>query len=75
MPIVHQIRNSVRHIPSKEYKRFTAHLKKICGAPSLAAAEAEFERFRAAWSAYPKNFTKLPVFSLTCLRILVMIFS
>ena len=51
--IVHLIRNSVRYIPSKEYKRFTAHLKKIYGAPSLAAAEAEFERFRVAWSAYP----------------------
>ena len=51
--IVHLIRNSVRYIPSKEYKPFTAHLKKIYGAPSLAAAEAEFERFRAAWSAYP----------------------
>ncbi len=51
--IVHLIRNSVRYIPSKEYKRFTAHLKKIYGAPSLTAAETEFERFRAAWSAYP----------------------
>ena len=51
--IVHLVRNSVRYIPSKEYKRFTAHLKKIYGAPSLTAAEAEFERFRTAWSAYP----------------------
>ena len=51
--IVHLIRNSVRYIPSKEYKRFTAHLKKIYGAPSLSAAEAEFERFQTAWSAYP----------------------
>ena len=51
--IVHLVRNSIRYIPSKEYKRFTAHLKKIYGAPSLTAAEAEFERFRTAWSAYP----------------------
>ena len=51
--IVHLIRNSMRYIPSKEYKRFTAHLKKLYGAPSLPAAEAEFERFRAAWSVYP----------------------
>lgn len=51
--IVHLVRNSVRYIPTKEYKRFTAHLKKIYGAPSLTAAEAEFERFRTAWSAYP----------------------
>ena len=51
--LVHLIRNSIRYIPSKEYKRFTAHLKKIYGASSLLAAEAEFERFRAAWNAYP----------------------
>ena len=51
--IVHLIRNSIRYIPSKEYKRFTAHLKKIYGAASLAAAEAELERFRVAWNAYP----------------------
>ena len=50
---VHLIRNSIRYIPSKEYKRFTTHLKKIYGAASLAAAQTEFERFRAAWSAYP----------------------
>ena len=37
--IVHLVRNSVRYIPTKEYKRFTAHLKKIYGAPSLTAAE------------------------------------
>ena len=51
--IVHLIRNSIRYIPSKEYKHFTAHLKMVYGAPSLTAAKAEFERFRAAWSAYP----------------------
>lgn len=41
--IVHLIRNSIRYIPSKEYKRYTAQLKKIYGAASLKAAEAEFE--------------------------------
>ena len=51
--IVHLIRNSIRYIPSKEYKRYTAQLKKIYGASSLKAAEAEFERFRQAWSSYP----------------------
>lgn len=51
--IVHLIRNSVKYIPSKEYKAFTAQLKKIYGASSLKAAEAEFERFRQAWSRYP----------------------
>ena len=51
--IVHLIRNSVKYIPSKEYKAFTAQLKKIYGASSLKAAEAEFERFRQAWGRYP----------------------
>lgn len=51
--IVHLIRNSVRYIPSKNYKAFTTQLKKMYGAVSLKAAEAEFERFRQAWSQYP----------------------
>ena len=51
--IVHLIRNSVRYIPSKDYRAFTAQLKKVYGVASLKAAEAEFERFRQAWSQYP----------------------
>lgn len=51
--IVHLIRNSVKYVPSKDYKRFTAQLKKVYGAASLKAAEAEFERFKQAWSQYP----------------------
>lgn len=51
--IVHLVRNSIRYIPSKDYKAFTAQLKKVYGAPSLKAAEAEFERFKQSWSKYP----------------------
>jgi transposase-like protein len=51
--IVHMIRNSIKYIPSKEYKAFTTQLKKVYGAASLKAAEAEFERFKQAWSQYP----------------------
>jgi transposase-like protein len=51
--IVHLIRNSIRYVPSKSYKAFTAHLKKVYRAPSLKAAEAEFEKFKQAWSQYP----------------------
>ena len=51
--IVHLIRNSVRYIPSKDYKAFTAQLKKVYGASSLKAAIAEFERFKQTWSQYP----------------------
>ena len=51
--IVHLIRNSIKYVPNKDYKRYTAHLKKVYGAASLKAAEAEFERFRQAWDQYP----------------------
>ena len=44
--IVHLIRNFLKYIPSKEYKAYTAQLKKVYGAPSLRAAKAEFERFK-----------------------------
>ena len=51
--IVHMIRNSIKYIPSKDYKAFTAQLKRVYGASSLKAAEAEFERVKQAWSQYP----------------------
>lgn len=51
--IVHMIRNSIKYIPTKEYKRFAAQLRKVYGAASLKAAEAEFERFKSEWSGYP----------------------
>ena len=51
--IVHLVRNSLKYVPSKDYKAFTAQLKKIYGAASLKAAESEFERFKQAWSHYP----------------------
>ncbi|WP_110952991.1 IS256 family transposase [Anaerosinus massiliensis] len=51
--IVHLIRNSIKYVPSKDYKGFTAQLKKVYGASSLKAAIAEFERFKVAWANYP----------------------
>ena len=51
--IVHLIRNSLKYVPSKDYKAFTAQLNKIYGAVNLKAAQAEFERFCDAWSKYP----------------------
>ncbi len=50
--IVHLIRNSIKYIPTKSYKAYTQQLKKAYGAASLKAAEAEFERFKQAWSEY-----------------------
>lgn len=51
--IVHLIRNSIKFVPSKEYKAFTSQLRKVYSAASLKAANAEFERFKQAWSKYP----------------------
>lgn len=44
--IVHLNRNSIKYVPSKDYKIFTATLKKIYAAPSLKAAKIEFEKFK-----------------------------
>ena len=51
--IVHLIRNSLKYVPARDYKAFTAQLKRIYAAPSLAAAKSEFERFQDAWKQYP----------------------
>lgn len=51
--IVHLIRNSLKYVPTRDYKDFTTHLKKIYGAPSLKACRVEFERFCQVWAKYP----------------------
>lgn len=51
--IVHLIRNSIKYVPSKDYKPFCTQLKKVYGAASLKTAEIEFEKFKEAWSRYP----------------------
>uniref|UniRef100_UPI003D2F5FEE IS256 family transposase n=1 Tax=Listeria rocourtiae TaxID=647910 RepID=UPI003D2F5FEE len=51
--IVHLVRNSLRYVPSKDYKAFTASLKKLYGAPSLKACQSQFESFRQQWDKYP----------------------
>ena len=51
--IVHLIRNSIKYIPSKDYKGFTAKLKKIYCAVNLKTAIAEFDRFKETWKHYP----------------------
>ena len=51
--IVHLIRNSLKYVPTKDYKAFCNDLKKIYGAPSLKAAQTEFERFCQVWRKYP----------------------
>ena len=51
--IVHLIRNSIKYVPSKDYKKFTQSLKKVYGAPSLTACRKAFEQFCQEWSQYP----------------------
>ena len=51
--IVHLIRNSIKYVPSKDYKKYTADLKKVYGAPSLKAAKTAFETFQNNWKQYP----------------------
>lgn len=51
--IVHLIRNSIKYVPSKDYKKFTADLKRVYGASSLKAARATFETFQNNWKQYP----------------------
>lgn len=51
--IVHLIRNSIKYIPSKDFKAYTADIKKVYGAPSLSAANVAFEKFKDRWSQYP----------------------
>ena len=51
--IVHLIRNSLKYVPSKDYKKFTSDLKKIYGATNLKTAKSAFEAFKNDWSRYP----------------------
>lgn len=51
--IVHLIRNSIRYVPTKDYKKFTSDLKKVYGASSLKAANSAFESFLNNWKQYP----------------------
>jgi transposase-like protein len=51
--IVHLIRNSIKYVPSKDYKKFTADLKRVYGTSSLKNAKAAFESFNDNWKQYP----------------------
>lgn len=51
--IVHLVRNSMKYIPAKNYKEFTANLKLIYKAPNKKVALLEFEKFKERWSEYP----------------------
>ncbi len=50
--IVHLVRNSIKYVPSNDYKKFTQSLKKVYGAPSLNGCRKAFEQFCQEWSQY-----------------------
>ncbi len=53
--IVHQIRNSLKYVASKNHKEFLADLKAVYDAPTLNAAEQGLDALEAKWGpAYPK---------------------
>ena len=51
--IVHLMRNSIKYIPSKHYKKFSISIKNVYSAPSQNACLTEFEKFKELWSEYP----------------------
>jgi transposase-like protein len=51
--IVHLIRNSIKYVPSKDYKKFTQELKGVYGAVNLNAANHAFDQFCNNWKQYP----------------------
>ena len=51
--IVHLIRNSIKYVPTKDYKKFTQSLKKVYSAANLKAAQVAFDSFCKEWEQYP----------------------
>ena len=49
--IVHQIRNSLKHVSYKDRKALLSDLKKIYQASNETAAREAFEQFKSAWNA------------------------
>jgi putative transposase len=52
--LVHQVRNSLRYVSSKEVKQVASDLRRIYTAPTESAAAAELDRFEEEWGkTYP----------------------
>ena len=51
--IVHLIRNSLKYVPSKDYKEFTKDLKGFYAALNLDIARSRFAEFKKKWNKYP----------------------
>ena len=51
--IVHLIRNSIKYVPTKDYKKYTTDLKRVYVAANLKAGRAAFDTFCENWKQYP----------------------
>ena len=52
--VVHMVRNSLRYASRKHWGQITKAMRAIYTAPTVEAAEAQFEAFRDGWAAtYP----------------------
>ena len=51
--IVHLTRNSIKYVPTKDYKEFTRDLKDIYGAVNVEIARENFDKFCNKWNKYP----------------------
>lgn len=52
--VIHQIRNTIKYLASKDYKPFMADLKKVYKAPTIEMAAANFETLDKTWGdQYP----------------------
>ena len=52
--IVHMVRNSLKTVSWKDYKKVTARLKNVCQAVNEREALANLEQFEKDWSQYPR---------------------
>jgi putative transposase len=53
--VIHQIRNSVKYIPSKHRQEFMNDLKKVYKAYTIEEAEMEFGKFQETWGRKYEN--------------------
>jgi len=49
--VIHQIRNTIKYLASKDYKPFMADLKKVYQAPTIELALSNFESLEKTWGS------------------------
>lgn len=51
--IVHMVRNSMKYVSWKDYKKVSSQLKEIYSAPTESQAKLALDQFESSWSQYP----------------------